>query len=135
MPKALQIENFKRLFLRANDDYDDPDAEMANIDFENAVEDDLSFRENLRNFEEQYPQYRWKVPKKNPLGEERPVWKSKFDLEGNTVAYTAIVLVKPHRVTAKNRTYLHGRIQATVDRKWIGCKAKVSIQVPVGKRG
>jgi len=63
MPKNLQIYNFKQIFLKANRDFDDPSAEMDNIDWEAVIDSTLSFGENLHNLEENYPQYRWRVPK------------------------------------------------------------------------
>jgi len=133
MPIPLQIYNFKRLFLRANDDLDDPYAEMDNIDWKASLDKTLHFRENLHNFEEEYPQYRWTVPKKKKALEKiKHEWK-KFAVRDKFVVYTTKVKIKPHKVKAKHRTYLHGRIQVTVDQKWIGHKATVSLRIPAEK--
>jgi len=36
---------------------------------------------------------------------------------------------------AKNRAYLYGRIQVSLDRKWMGRKAKIIVRIPVHSRG
>ena len=133
MPIPLQIYNFKRVFLKANPYLEDPYAEMYNIDWKGILDNTLHFMENVRNLEEEYPQYRWRVPKKNKAPEKtQHDWK-KFGVRGNFVVYTTKAEIKPHKVKAKHRTYLHGRIQVTVDRKWIGRKAMVSVRVPSRK--
>jgi hypothetical protein len=133
MPKSLQIHNFKRAFLRANSYLKDPYAEMDNIDWEGILDSTYHFEENIRNLEEAYPQYRWKVPeKRKELERIRPEWK-KFAVRDDFDVYTTKVEIKPHKVKAKHRAYLHGRIQVTVDRKWIGRKATVSVRIPAEK--
>jgi len=133
MPKSLQIRNFKRVFLRANPYLEDPYAEMENIDWEGIVDDTLRFGENMENLEEEYPRYRWRVPRKNKAPEKaRHEWK-KIAVRDDFDVYTTKVEIKPHKVKAKHRTYLHGRIQVTVNRKWIGRKATVSVCIPAEK--
>jgi len=130
MPVSLQIHNLKRVFVRANPYLEDPYAEMDNIDWVEILDKTLHFDENLHNFEEEYPQYRWRVPKKKKSPEKtRHEWK-KVAVRNKINVYTTKVEIKPHKVKAKNRTYLHGRIQVSVDKKWIGCRATISVGVP-----
>ena len=62
MPIGLQIYNFKRLFLKANADREDPAAEMDNIDWEAVLDETLSFSENVHNLKTNYPEYLWEIP-------------------------------------------------------------------------
>lgn len=137
MPKALQIYTYKRIFLSANADLEDPEAEMENVDWESVIDDTLTFGENRQNLEENYPQYSWESPKE----ERKHKWQSEYS--DDSVVYTTEVAIKPHEVKreydtqlqgTKSRNYRHGRIQVTVDERWIGHKAKISVRIPAKTR-
>jgi hypothetical protein len=126
MPINLQIRTFKRIFLKANTHYeDDPSAEMDNIDWEKALDSTLGFEENLQNLEQEYPQYLWRVPKRNPK-KAKQEWRK--DLRKGHTIYTKKVEIKSQKVKTKGRVYVVGRIQVTTDKKWVGRMAKILVR-------
>ena len=127
MPIPLQIFNLKRRFLSANAVLDDPHAEMDEIDWK-AIDSTLRFSENLHLFEQNYPQYNWRIQKKEKS--LRDEWQVREASGSKYLVYSTKVAIKPHKVKAKNKSYLHGRIQLTVDRKWIDRKAKIIVRIP-----
>jgi len=63
MPISLQICSLKRIFQSLNSHLEDPQAAMDEIDWE-IIDNTCSFPENLQDFEQNYPQYYWKMWKK-----------------------------------------------------------------------
>jgi len=123
MPINLQICTLKRIFLRANRHLKDPSAEMYNIGWE-TLDSTLGLDENIQSFEEEYPQYLWRVPNR----EVKQEWEEEFDSEGNSIGFTKRVEVKPNKVKSKGKFYVVGRIQVTTDKKWIGRMAKILVR-------
>lgn len=150
MPKRLQIKMLKELFLRANaNNFDDPEAEMQEIDFESYVSD-MTYPENLNDIKNDFPQYDWEVPKKEKIY-QKDKWKlfdhnEKEDCE----IWTTTVKIKPHIVNypknkkrglmsnpsiSRHTLYSYGIIQVNIPHKeWIGCKARISVHVPLQKK-
>jgi hypothetical protein len=128
MPLKLQIYTLMKIFCKANEHYGDPIAEMDNIDWLAYIQDDLNFQENLETFERNYPDYLWSIPKTQK--EKKQMWHKEFDPKTNSYIYTMNTKIKPHETNSKSKTYKHGRIQVTVNKKWIGYKAKISVRIP-----
>jgi len=125
MPINLQICNLKRIFLRENRHLKDPSAEMYNIDWEATVDSTLGLDENIQSFEQEYPQYLWRVPIGNPR-KAKQEWRKL--MRKDCIIYTKKVEIKSQKVKAKGRVYVVGRIQVTTDKKWIGRKAKILVR-------
>lgn len=101
-------------------------------DWEDLLDPDLTFPENIDEMKQRFPRVLWKVPKKRP-SPNKPTWKKEMhdcagqDHRGHFEAYD--ILIKPHRVSSNGKTYLHGRIQLTLDKRLIGREAKVTVFV------
>jgi len=166
MPKGLQIYLFKKLFRKWNayreresEGYDVA-AEMDKVDWSAVVDETQTFRENLHELQENYPEYGWydwEAEERERAREQERVFREMADSEpgrepedstpeedvepedsegwpieqtDDDEIHSIEVEVEPHRTRAKGKQYLYGRIQLSVDQNWIGLTAKISVSVP-----
>jgi hypothetical protein len=115
-----QTDVLQKLFLKANVNplKENPFEALKKIDW-TLVNGEMSLDRNLHILAEKYPQFNWALyPNANEiLADELGM----FDVE-----------VKPVETTVKSKTYLHGRIMATVPKHLIGSKARIVIVQPIG---
>ncbi|MGD0028748.1 MAG: hypothetical protein ABSC91_07395 [Candidatus Bathyarchaeia archaeon] len=87
--------------------------------------------ENIDRLEKLHPQMKWRMP-----GKLRSVCARSKEIsrhagpDSDTFILECNVVIKPQPVKAKGKTYLHGRIQITVEKELIGKTAKVSVTIP-----
>jgi hypothetical protein len=133
---------------------------MDNVDWDAVLEDNATFNENLRNLKHNYPEYSWHdweaKEREKDLGEEI-AWRDMVNSEPETEPVDSIpeqdvepedsggwhieqtddweihsieVEIEPHRTRVKEKHYLYGRIQLSVDPDWIGLTAKINVLIP-----
>jgi len=134
MQIEMQIVVIKRNLRRYNPWLQDvslvPGPDSDEEEWEDELDSSLTLTENLKHLEERYPTVRWRARRK-PVRRGKPIrWKSEDAYAGrNADSYKlrVVALVKPHETKAKGKTYRCGRIQLTLNEKFIGQKAKVSV--------
>ena len=138
MPIELQIVVIRRNVKTLNPSLSDPDvipiSETEDDLWEDYIDPSASLPENIASLERRFPHIRWRAPKKEPsiIREERE-WETEYIRKDDIVIHTKTITIRPHKVTAKGKTYRHGRIQLTVPQKWVGSKAKITVRVPTRK--
>lgn len=138
MPINMQIAVIKRILPQAN-------PWLTNLDFvpiegegtqdwAETLDDSVTLPENIYELERRFPLVRWRVPEKKRISPDKAKrWERTQMYAGpkrDSYFQVADVLVKPHKVKAKGKTYLHGRIQLTLDQEMIGRRARVSVVIP-----
>lgn len=134
MPIALQIVTIQRNLEKLNPGLGDPllvwsSSHQHMVEWAEYLDPELSLPENIELLEHDLPDVQWRVKK------ETSPWKAvqrkheSWYAGRNSDSYLlrAIAIVQPHKVKAKNKTYTRGRIQLTLDKGFIGHKAKVSV--------
>jgi hypothetical protein len=137
MPLGLQLHVLRKNLAKLNPWLEDvdlvPHVSIGGTlnpeeEWEDYVDPDASFPENLDDLERQFPSVKWRVPK---ITENKPLRMKPIvlrDEEGVSLQYKFII--KPHRPTAKGKRYNRGRIQISLDKSLIGRFAIVQIYVP-----
>jgi len=128
MNLEMQLSHIKGILDRYNPLWKDhgypPDG------WQDEVDPALSLPENIDDLEKRYPNVHWRAPKKPPRSDKPIQWKDE-DFQagqyGNYYEMHAGVTVKPHPTRAKGKLYTCGRIQLTVDKRYIGRTAEVHI--------
>jgi len=126
MPRNFQIYLLKKLFTKANADRGDLWDEMDNIEWGD-VDGKWSYEENLGMLEQNYPQYNWRIFKPET---PKATWEQAVNERTGSVVYKGTFVVKPHTVKVGKKRYVLGRIQVSVDKSWIGRKARIFIRIP-----
>jgi hypothetical protein len=137
MPKEMQIAVIKRILRSLNPDLEDievlPPIPGEWSEWMDYVEDDMHLDENIDVLQSHYPNVIWKA-KEKPLAPSKPLrMKEQHERAGpekDSFFLKADVLIQSHKSGAKGRTYLHGRIQLTLDKDLIGRKARVTVFIP-----
>jgi len=91
------------------------------------VDPNLSLSDNIDCLKKEYPLVKWEVPK---IAENKPLRSKEVSRDKEGVLIREEVKIKPHTITAKGKTYKHGRIQITLDENSIGAYALVQVYVP-----
>ena len=136
MPIGLQIWTIKRIVERANQHLSDPVEMLEGLAFEDSLDNLATLPENIRNLEDNpdFFDFCFRVSKRRLIAPNKPKRFQKVRRyvgpKSDSFSLVADIIVKPHKVRAKGKTYLHGRIQLTIDKELIGHKAKVSVVIP-----
>lgn len=139
MPINLQIETIKRILEAANphiiedSNYIPGPSSAVETYWPDYLDDALTLPENIDNLEQHFPQVRWRVPEREPAFDKPGKWRQEdrnAGPDGNDYSLSAKILVQPHKVSAKGKSYMHGRIQITVDKELIGKEADIQVYIP-----
>jgi hypothetical protein len=112
--------------MKANAERLDLWNEMDNVEWGD-VDAKGSYEENLDLLERYYPQYSWRIFKPET---RKATWKQEVNERTGSVVYKRTFVVKPHTVKVGKKRYVLGRIQVSVDKSWIGRKARIFIRIP-----
>lgn len=106
-------------------------SEFEGIDWD-VVEGDMYFEENLTDMQDRHPEFNWTKEdvEKKMYGDKK--WEDLMQEEDNIIE--KIVQVKKHKIKSGGKIYENGRIQISVDKKFIGCTAKVIVEIYVPKK-
>jgi hypothetical protein len=128
MPIALQKYIIRKIFLKANNGlYRGVQWELDhNVDW-NYLDSKGTLPENISLMERHYGQYRWRIPV-TEREHRTSCWRNISAREDMDI-YTLNTEIKRQIVRAKGKRYVVGRIQVTTDKKWIGCRAKITVFV------
>lgn len=136
MPLEMQIEVIKRNLRRLNPWLEDaelvPGYDNPEQEWEDDLDSSLSLPENIDELARLYPKVKWKAPEKRTRPNKPLRWKDEdwyAGPKGDSYKLREIVVVKRQRIKAKGHIYTRGRIQVTLDEKFIGLRAKVSVFV------
>ena len=127
MPIKLQIHTFKRIFKAYNKNSD----RLDEIDFD--ILDNLAeLSENMQTLRDAYPEFCWSkhdIDLGGMVCDERRIEPEPTD----ELCFTKYVTIRPHRVRSKGKMYESGRIQISINPKFVGYKARVEVEIFVPK--
>jgi len=108
---------------------------MDLIDWD-VIDGTLELSENRDMLREMYPQFCWsKHDVKIGEGSVADLRKIGYDLEeaGEEPRFIKYVTIAAHKIKSKGKTYEKGRIQISTPPKFIGCMARVDVEIFVSK--